>query len=185
MHTLPPYSMPDRSMHVENDFGRLFVQHQPQIYGYIRTLVFRSADAEDVLQDTASVLWQKFDEFRPGSSFLAWGLEVARYQVMQFQQQKRRESRHFSESFARRLADATLVQSKRLAAPRETLDECLGKLPAPDRNLFECRYHADVTAMDLARQLAKPPTTVYNALARIRRSLVECLTRAFAKEELT
>ena len=63
--------MPKDPQTDQYDFGRLFVQYQPRIYGYIRSLVADRSDAEDMLQETASVLWQKFDEFTPGTNFLA------------------------------------------------------------------------------------------------------------------
>ena len=45
-------------------FMRLLVANQPKIYAAIRSLGLRQHDAEDVLQDTASVLWRRFDEFQ-------------------------------------------------------------------------------------------------------------------------
>ena len=72
--------MADQRQSDECDFGRLFVQHEARIYGYIRSLVVHRADAEDLLQETASMLWQKFHEFQPGSNFLAWAMSVARFQ---------------------------------------------------------------------------------------------------------
>ena len=58
--------MDNKSQHQQ--FIRLFLEIQPQIYGYLRTMIFNRTDAEDVLQDVASVLWKKFDEFQPGHS---------------------------------------------------------------------------------------------------------------------
>ncbi len=37
-------------------FMRLWVQHQSRVYAYVRTLVFRRADTEDILQEVAVVL---------------------------------------------------------------------------------------------------------------------------------
>ena len=70
------------------DFGRLFVRDEARIYGYIRSLVVHRADAEDLLQETASVLWQKFHEFQPGSNFLAWAMSIARFQVRHFRRKE-------------------------------------------------------------------------------------------------
>ena len=51
---------------------RLWVQYQSRVYAYIRALVFRRADAEDILQEVAVVLWRKYDQFEPGSRFDQW-----------------------------------------------------------------------------------------------------------------
>lgn len=98
----------------EHDFGRLFVQHQSRIYGFIRSLVVHRADAEDLLQETASVLWRKFDEFRPGSNFLAWALQVARFQVMYFRQRQKRDVLQFSDKFVDAVGADTIAGSDRL-----------------------------------------------------------------------
>jgi RNA polymerase sigma-70 factor, ECF subfamily len=167
----------------EHDFGRLFVQHQPRIYGYIRSLVVGRADAEDLLQETASVLWRRFDEFQPGSNFLAWALSIARYQVLYFRQRQRRNVLQFSERFIEAVAADTASESTRLADIQELLDECMGRLARNDRELFELRYQSDATTKTLAERLGRPPTTIYNAINRIRRILAECVDRALTREE--
>ena len=166
----------------DRDFGRLFVRHQARIYGYIRSLVPRRCDAEDILQETASVLWRKFSQFQPGTSFLAWSLQVARYQAMYYARKNRRNVLCLSEKMAEDLAEETIAQAVRLEGLRDALGHCLHRLSSGDRDLFEQRYHQETTTIDVAKNLGKPPTTVYNALARIRRALVECLTRFFGKE---
>jgi RNA polymerase sigma-70 factor, ECF subfamily len=166
----------------EHDFGRLFVLYQPRIYGYIRSLVIHRGDAEDLLQETASVLWRKFDEFQPGSNFLAWALSVARYQVMYFRQRRKRDVLQFSDRFLDLVSADTVAQSAWLGDLQKYLDECMEKLEPPDRDLFELRYRSDQTTKSLADRLGRPPTTIYNALNRIRRLLVECVERAMNRE---
>jgi len=166
----------------EHDFGRLFVLYQPRIYGYIRSLVVHRSDAEDLLQETASVLWRKFDEFQPGSNFIAWALSVARFQVLYFRQRQKRDVLQFSEKFLDLMSADTVAQSARLGDLQKFLDECMEKLATPDRALFEMRYQSDQPTKSLADQLGRPPSTVYNALNRIRRALVECVERAMNRE---
>jgi RNA polymerase sigma-70 factor, ECF subfamily len=170
--------MPELRQSDEHDFGRLFVQYQPRIYGLIRSLVVHRADAEDLLQETASVLWRKFDEFQPGSNFLAWALQVARYQVLYFRQRRRRDVLQFSEKFLDVVGADTVTESARLGDLQELLDQCMDKLPPTDRELFEMRYQSDVTPKGLAEQLGRPLSTIYNSINRIRRALTECVERA-------
>ncbi|HPM80105.1 MAG TPA: sigma factor [Candidatus Anammoximicrobium sp.] len=63
---------------------RLWVGRQSRVYAYIRALVFSGADAEDVLQEVAVVLWRKFDQFEPGTRFDQWAYRVASIQVADF-----------------------------------------------------------------------------------------------------
>jgi RNA polymerase sigma-70 factor (ECF subfamily) len=165
----------------EHDFGRLFVRYQPRIYGLIRSLVVRRADAEDLLQETASVLWRKFDEFQPGSNFLAWALSVARYQVLYFRQRQKRDVLQFSEKFLDAVGADTVTESARLDDLQELLDQCMDKLPPADRELFEMRYQFEVPPKNMAEQLGRPLSTVYNSINRIRRVLAECVERGLNK----
>ena len=162
----------------DRDFGRLFVQYQPRIYGFIRSLVVHRADAEDLLQETASVLWRKFDEFQPGSSFIAWALQVARYQVLYFRQRQNRDVLQFSDRFLDAISADTVAEAARLSDLQQWLEECLGRLSAVDRELFRLHYQSDLSAKALAERLGRPLSSVYNAISRIRRALAECVERA-------
>ena len=51
-------------------FVSLLTRYQQRVYLFILSLVPDRADAEDVLQETNLVLWQKFDDFTPGSDSL-------------------------------------------------------------------------------------------------------------------
>ncbi len=46
------------------NFLRAFTLHEPAIRAFVRRLVPARADADDILQEVAIVLWEKFDEFR-------------------------------------------------------------------------------------------------------------------------
>lgn len=162
----------------EHDFGRLFARYQPRIYGFIRSLVVGRADAEDLLQETASVLWRRFDEFQPGSNFLAWALATARFQVMYFRQRQQRDVLRFSDKFLDAVGADTAQAVSQLGEMQELLERCMDKLPDADRELFDLRYRTDLTPKDLAAQLGRPQSTVYNAVNRIRRVLAECVRRA-------
>lgn len=167
----------------ECDFGKLFVRHQVRIYGYIRSLVRHRTDAEDLLQETASVLWHKFHEFQPGSNFLAWAMSVARFEVQHFRRQGKHDVLQFTEAFQDLLAADTVVESTRLGDLQQLLDECMRKLPLTDRDLIKLRYSSEITTTGLADQLGRPASTIYSAIRRIRRSLADCLRRALDREE--
>jgi RNA polymerase sigma-70 factor (ECF subfamily) len=173
--------VPEKSESGDRDFARLLLQYRTRIYAYIRSLVAHRADAEDLLQETASVLWRKFDAFQPGSNFLAWALQVARYEVLAYRQRRKRDVLQFSDNFLDALADETVAESARLADLQELLDQCMDKLPAADRELIDLRYRSDLPVKALAAQLGRPLSTTYDALNRIRRNLVECVQRALSR----
>src|SRR4030042_6889629 len=56
------------------EFLGLFVKHQQEIYAYILTQVPHVHDADDLVQDGMTVMWQKSDQFKPGMNFAACGI---------------------------------------------------------------------------------------------------------------
>jgi len=58
-------------------FVKLFMRHQNQIYAYILTYVPHAADADDIMQEAATVAWEKFGAFQPGTDFALWVKRIA------------------------------------------------------------------------------------------------------------
>lgn len=164
-------------------FMRLFIQHQPRLYAFIRTLVFNRADAEEVLQETASVLWRRFDEFTPGtpgtpgSHFDRWAFAIARNQILYLRQKLRRDALMLHDDLVETLADQVADDSDRLDAFREALSVCVTGLDAADRDLLARRYDSDTTNRAVAAALGRSESAVSRALHRIYRVLFECIRR--------
>ena len=71
-------------------FVRLLLQHQDAILRYVLPLVGDLNDAQDVLQDTATALWQKFGQYDPAQPFLPWARRFAHNEVLMFHRRRRR-----------------------------------------------------------------------------------------------
>jgi len=166
-------------------FMRVYLEHQRRIYGLIRALVPNGPDADDILQETSAVLWQKFDEFDPSTNFSAWSLRIARYQVMAYYTTRRRQKA--------RLSDETLdavVERMSSPAPREdlrtaALDGCLEGLPEPDRQLLELRYRGGATVEEVAQRSGKTVVAAYKALHRAHERLLQCMRGKLAPGSAT
>jgi hypothetical protein len=63
------------------DFLKLFVRHEHEIYAYILALAPHVHDPDDLFQEGMTVMWRKFDQFKPGTNLAAWGIEVMRYEL--------------------------------------------------------------------------------------------------------
>jgi RNA polymerase sigma-70 factor (ECF subfamily) len=66
---------------VSEAFQKVIVQKiarcQTRRRAFVRCLLVRSDDVDDVLQDINAVLWEKADEFKPGTDFWAWASQIA------------------------------------------------------------------------------------------------------------
>ena len=59
------------------EFARLIRESHRELFGFIFAMLQNRADAEDVYQQTALMLWKKFAEFMPGTNFTGWAIRVA------------------------------------------------------------------------------------------------------------
>lgn len=170
---------------VVRQFAQELTAIQRQLFMYITTLVNVPADADDVLQEVNRVIWEKFEEFRPGTNFAAWAYKIAYYEVLTFRKRKAREKLQFKDETLELLArDATQLLSDE-SAQRLALRGCLEKLPDADRELISQRYLSDTDMHAMAEQLGRSEKSLYRSLARIRSMLLECIQRTMAAEALS
>src|SRR5947207_7903177 len=58
-------------------FLSLFLRSEREIFRYVAALVPNVADAEDIVQQTALALWEKFDAYDPSQPFTPWACRFA------------------------------------------------------------------------------------------------------------
>lgn len=167
--------MPDDPQH--DEFMRLFLEYQPRIYGYIRSLVLQRADADDIMQETASVLWRKFEEYERGTYFDRWAFRVAWNQVRYFRQTKARESKRlqFSDEVCQLLSEGSELVLDETEEVGAALERCLRKLPGKDRQMVALRFAPGGTNRSVALHLGKSDSVISRNLTRIYDSLMRCI----------
>jgi RNA polymerase sigma-70 factor (ECF subfamily) len=165
------------------EFVSLFLAHQWRLHRYIATLLASQQDVEDLVQETAAILWRRFSEFEPGTNFFAWACKTAYHLVLKHRQRQTRDAMPLDQEVLEQLAifaaQRDLASELRLSA----LDQCLRKLPPQDRELIERCYSVDSKVKDVAAQLDRSAKSVRKSLGRIRRMLMECLRRTLAVAE--
>lgn len=159
------------------EFVQLFTKHQRRLYLFCLAQVPSPVDAEEILQNANIVIWRKFGEFQPGTNFFAWACRIARYEVLKFRERQGREKLRFSDEFVRQIADEAETSAELMEDRRSALAECMKKLTRKDRDLIQRRYAPGVSGKSLAESLGRPVNAVYQSLGRIRRVLLECITR--------
>ena len=74
---------PESARHLENQTARqqrflsLFLRSEREIFRYVAPLVPNVADAEDIVQQAAIALWEKFDAYDPAPPFTPWACRCA------------------------------------------------------------------------------------------------------------
>lgn len=163
-------------------FLRLFTAHEPAIRAFIRRLMPSRADADDVMQEAAIVLWEKFDDFQPGAEFRPWAFGIARYKVLAWLRDKRRDRLVLSEETVVLLADEAARDESRLARQRAALDMCAEKLGPVHRDLLFAAYQSDSRIHQLATASGRTVAGFYQWLHRTRALLLDCVRRELKRE---
>jgi RNA polymerase sigma-70 factor (ECF subfamily) len=162
----------------------LLTRHQRQILRYIHTLVPHMHDAEDILQETSTVICEKFDTFREGSDFMAWACEIAWWRVRAARTGFARSKICFNDEVLSLVAETAAGMHEEMDRRGEALENCMRKLASKDRELIEARFQHGRSIEEAASHNGRSLEAAYKALARIRRALYECVSRQ-AAEALT
>ena len=168
----------------EGEFLRLLQAHQNQIFSFIFCQVHQAADAEDIFQQTAIVLWEKFSQFEPGSNFLAWAKAIASNKALAFLRDRRRSKARVTETLIEQLAERPLWSTEMTEQKLAALSLCRQKLNSNDQHLLRECYGAVTSKIQAAAaKLGRTAESVYVSLSRIRRTLADCIERTLAQEE--
>src|SRR5438093_13667452 len=87
---------PDSTRHSEDQsaaqqrFLSLFLRSEREIFRYVAVLVPNVADAEDIVQQTALALWEKFDAYDPNQPFTPWACRFALNKARQWIERRQR-----------------------------------------------------------------------------------------------
>ncbi len=163
---------------------KLYLVTQPRLYGYVISLVPNWSDVDDIVQETSSLMWAKFDQFEPGTDFAAWALKIARFQVMAYRQTHGSRQRRFSSEAADRIEEITTMEKEKEDIRRHVLRQCLGKLKDKDRLLLNLKYEDGVTMKNVAMRTGQNINTLYKALNRIHTVLLQCIRRTIKYESV-
>jgi RNA polymerase sigma-70 factor (ECF subfamily) len=176
---------PDSPKRVEQ-FMQLLVAHQGRLYQYVRMMLPRYQEVDDVLQETFLVMWRKYDESTPPGGFYTWACRIAYLEVLKSRDRTIQRSHILNQEILDQLADDEAAEPESLTDIKVFLQTCLDKLPPDDRTLIERRYEPGVRVDAMAAELGRPVNSVSKSLGRIRQSLWQCVdaaVRAQSSEE--
>jgi RNA polymerase sigma-70 factor, ECF subfamily len=158
-------------------FLKLFLRHQGDLNAFVRSVVVDRARCDDVIQETALVLWREFDRYDPSRPFAAWARGVAAKNVLKSFDRAKRSPIAFSPEAIEALVDAHDAVTIDASHEREALRHCLSKLPEKSQRLVVLRYQHSLSLAEIAAQLRSTLEAVHKALSRIRTSLQQCIER--------
>ncbi len=157
------------------EFFRLYGQCQNSIFSILFMLVHNEADAEDLLQDTAATMLERFDQYEQGTNFRAWAMTIARNKALNFLKRNSRVRPLLNSDIYERIAELEIREDEQFSERASALQKCFNKLEATDRNILQMRYQQDYSMKKISELLGRSKTGIYHTMARIHSLLYRCV----------
>ncbi len=174
MHLSPP----------SKQFVQELTANQARLLAYVMTLLPNLEAAQDVLQNTNLVLWEKAETFTEGTNFLAWACAVARHEVLAYYRRTQRERHVFDEALVEQLATTAERHHENTGRLSLFLDQCLALRSTEEQELLRERYASGGSVTEMAARRGLAPGQVSVLLCRLRHKLLGCIERKLAAVEV-
>lgn len=169
---------------LEAEFLRQLAAHYRNMYACALSIVGTPNDANDVIQETCVVLWQKYDEFNRGTNFRKWACAITFNVAKNFVRRQRRHCRTgLSDDLLARVVQVRTAEAELLELRREVLRECLEKLSQADRTFLFDSYQESASLAEFSRRQGRTAAAVYSKLTRLRQILARCVHRQLESGE--
>jgi RNA polymerase sigma-70 factor (ECF subfamily) len=156
-------------------FLSLFLRSEREVFRYVAVLVPNVADAEDIVQQTALALWEKFDAYDPGQPFTPWACRFALNKARQWIERRQRWQVLLEGGLAEELAQRREDLRSDLEVRLKHLEGCLHKLPDEQRSLVEGYYYRRDAIEQLSAASGRTVAATYKMLQRVRQTLQTCI----------
>lgn len=166
-------------------FATLWVDAFPAIESFVTAAIRSAADASDVVQDVATAIAERFDDYDRARPFLPWAIGIAKNRVNDHFRRRRRAGEPV-------LFDATLLDAFVDHQPsggetehllyRRALAACLATLTDRVQGLIRLRYGQGMGISQIASLANTNADAVSSALFRARDALATCIRARLASE---
>ena len=163
-------------------FLSLFLRSEREIFRYVAALVPNISDAEDIVQQTAIALWEKFDAYDPMQPFTPWACRFALNKARQWIERRQRWQTLLQAGLAEELMQRREALRPEFEMRLGHLESCLGKLPNEQRQLVEGYYYHRTGIEALSESSGSTVQATYKALQRIRHALQNCVEKSAGME---
>lgn len=164
-------------IHNQDQFLRLFLANEEALRFFIRSLVPDRESCREITQETAAVLWRKFDPTMSDDDFKRWAFGVARMEVLTFRRDKARDRHVFSDDLAQLFEEELSLRQPQQSLQAEALEQCIALLSERQRQLIDATYHAGKKINQVADEIGATPMSLYKKLHRVRMQLMECMNK--------
>jgi RNA polymerase sigma-70 factor (ECF subfamily) len=155
----------------------LWTKAHPIVAAYFRSNLRDFHRAEDLLQETAAVVAEKYTEFDASRSFTSWVLGIARNKLLHHLRTHANDKHVFDDTTIGLIATGYSELEPEINAMQTALESCVERVQGRSRKLIEMRYVRELTPAKIAALTGMSANTVAVMLHRVRRALRECIEK--------
>lgn len=150
-------------------FRELYLHYHQRLARFLMRVTHRYEDAEEIINDTLWIVWQRAADFRGASQVSTWIMGIAYRRALNV---IRRSAVH-ERVMALEVSDGEPVEADLgdALADRQMLDFALAQLPLEQRMVLEFTYYLDHSCEEVADIMECPVNTVKTRMFNARRKL--------------
>lgn len=156
-------------------FFEFYGRSQYRLLSFLFMMVHNETDAEDLLQDTAATMLEKFEQYQQGTNFTAWGMMIAKNKAINFLNKNAKTRPQFRQDLYERISEIEMKESEDNSQRAAAMKKCLEKIQDADKKILQMRYEDDCSMKKIASILGRSKTGIYHTLARIHSLLNNCI----------
>ncbi|MEM7232224.1 MAG: sigma-70 family RNA polymerase sigma factor [Planctomycetota bacterium] len=165
----------------DEEFMAQFVRADRSIRAFLLAASGNLTVAEDLMQNVAVALWQKWPQYDRERPFRAWALGIARIEVLRWRRSEARDRTVLDAGIIDQLAEASDRAADEADRRLALLSDCLTGVGGDAREILNLKYTVGLRSRQIAERLRKGVGAVEMILTRTRRALRECIQRKLAK----
>jgi len=155
---------------------------EPSIDRFVHSFIRDSVEAEDVLQEVALVIVDRYSSYDSTQPFLGWALGIARRVVWAHLRKKYRDRDLILNDATTHVSGAFEKLDSQVQDMKDALAHCMGKVGGEGRQALLLRYEEGLELKQIAHRLGKSVTAAGVLLYRVRCALRECIDRRLRAE---
>ena len=156
-------------------FKKLTYPHMKLLYNMALKYCGNRYDAEDIVQETYLMAFNKFHQLRDKSKCKPWMLRILRNNFLKSYQKRKIQQKlsendyveFLKESLSQGAAEATLAKT----ADKKIVQDAINRLPVKYKEVLLLYYMEDLLYKEIAKTLDIPIGTVMSRLTRAREAL--------------
>ncbi len=164
---------------VSDDVEQLLATNQRRIRAFAYAITRDFAIADDVCQEVAVIVTERWASVPRDQRQIGWILTVARHKALESLRRWKPARQQLAPEAIEHL-EAVFRDPPAADLRAGALSACVDRLEADARVVVQSRYWEDLSCEDIAARIGRSVKSVYGILCRARQALAECIERVGA-----